>query len=1115
MLKRNASVRCFCTIAILLLLAQGLFAQSMVTGELAGTVVDPSGANVAAGKITLTSDANGAVQTASVSASGEFHFPLLRPGVYTVAISAAGFEQSTQKVTINLGQVANVKFQLGLARQSSAVVVEAQPELTQTENANMATTIDSNELANLPAPGNDMTAYAFTAPGVTVSTGGGYGNFSVFGLPGVSNLFTINGNDNMDPYLNLNNSGASNLTLGANEIQEAAVVINGYTGQYGRQAGAQVNYITKSGANQFHGNAAFYYNSEVMNANDFFNNSTGTPRPFSISREWAGSVGGRIIKNKLFFYYDNEGLRYVLPSGGPVYIPTTAFSTYVLNNLTKTNAPAVGIYTNALNLYGTSSGASRAVPVTADLDPALGCGDFAGTGAWGVTQPCAATFQSTVNNLNIERLQAIRFDYNPSDKDRLYVRYNDDHGVQATGTDPINSAFNANSNQPSYGGQIGYTRVVSPTMVNQLLLSASYYSAIFGPPDYAAAIKTFPTTWTFGDGLYTNMGGSDENYPAGRKVRQHQLIDDYSVTHGQHVFKVGMNLRQNYISTYATQPNAFGLFTFNSMTDFVDGSLVNGSTFSQAFPQVGAEPLKMYSLGFYLQDEWKVKPNLTVTLALRMDRNSDISCGGNCFNEMLAPFAGVAHNVTTPYNSTIHTGVSVAVPSVESVVPAPRAGFAYSVRKSTVIRGGFGIFSDLYQGLIADRFITNSPGVASFTTSSGLVAQNNANSAFATVANSNTAFHNGFAGGATLAQLQAAVPLGFSAPNFNTVENELKNPKYYEWNLEVQQAIGTNYLVSLNYVGNHGHDEVNQNLFNNAYSVKGFQGLPTASPDPRFAEIRELNNAGYSYYDGLVATFKWRLGSQFSGQFNYNWGHSLDTCSNACLEPFNALTAVSIRYQISPLGVQALNYGNADYDTRHTVTANYVYTVPTRFHNQILKSALGGWTAAGTVLFHSGYPFSIVNSGVRAASSTIRSSVVNASGIATSQFLADWVGGSSYPSCTQPDASCYSTSMFAAKGNQTDFGNIHRNSFRGPGYFDTDINISKTFTYKERYKVLVGGFLFNLFNHPNFDLPGNNVALGTLGQIQSTVSAPTSAYGSFQGSAVSGRVIQTQVKFTF
>src|SRR5262249_48104663 len=152
----------------------------------------------------------------------------------------------------------------------------------------------------------------------TVSTGGGYGNFSVFGLPGVANLFTVNGTDSMDPYLNLNNSGASNLTLEANEIQHAGVVMNGYTGQYGRHAGGQVNYVTKSGTNGCHGNAAWYYNGRTMNANDWFNNATGTDRPFSVSNEWAASVGGRIIKDKLFFFADNEGLRYVLPGGGPV-----------------------------------------------------------------------------------------------------------------------------------------------------------------------------------------------------------------------------------------------------------------------------------------------------------------------------------------------------------------------------------------------------------------------------------------------------------------------------------------------------------------------------------------------------------------------------------------------------------------------------------------------------------------------------------------------------------------------------------------------------------------------------------------------------------------------------
>jgi hypothetical protein len=1083
------------------------FAQSTVTGELVGAVTDPSGAIVASGKVTLKSDATGEAQTSATSAAGEFHFSLLRPGVYTVTVISQGFERTMQKVTVGLGQVANVKFRLGIAQQSETVTVEEQVSMMQTDNANMATTFDSSQLANLPAPGNDMTAYAFTAPGVTVSTGGGYGNFSVFGLPGVSNLFTVNGTDNMDPYLNLNNSGASNLTLGSNEIQEAAVIINGYTGQYGRQAGAQVNYVTKSGANDFHGNAAFYYNEKVLNANDFFNNATGTPRPFAISREWAGSVGGRIVKNKLFFFYNNEGMRYVLPSGGPVYIPTSDFSTYVLNNLKTTNAPAVPLYTTALGLYGTSSGVSRATPVTAALDPALGCGDFAGTGVWGVSKPCASSFQSSVNNLNTERLQAIRFDYNITEKDRLYVRYNDDHGVQATSTDPINSAFSANSVQPSYGGQLGYTRVISPTMVNQLLLSASYYTAIFGPPNFAGAVSTFPTTWAFGDGLYSNMGGSDSSYPQGRKVRQHQLIDDFAITHGKHVFKVGMNLRQNYVDTYAALPNTTGIFTFNSITDFVNGSLANGSTFTQAFTNIGAESLKMYSLGFYVQDEWKIKPNLTVTLALRMDRNSNITCGSACFNELGSPFADATHSATTPYNSSIHA-VSTAFPSVEKVVPAPRIGMAYSLTKSTTIRGGFGIFSDLYQGLIADRFITNSPAVATFSTTSGLVAQNNANSAFAIVANSAKAFQSGFASGATLAQLQASVPLGFAPPTFSTVANKMLNPKYYEWNLEVQQTIGKNYMVSLNYVGNHGYDEVNQYPLVNAYAAKGFQGVPTTAPDPRFGQVRELNNIGYSYYDGLVASMKWHIGHQFSGQFNFNWGHALDTCSNACLEPFNALTAVSVRNQLSPLGLSAVNYGNADYDTRHTVSSNYVYTVPSHFGNRILNSAMGGWTLAGTILYHSGYPFSIVNSGVR-------SQVGNSSGITTAVVLADFLGGSSYPSCTTPNTACYSTSMFAAKANQQNWGNIPRNSFRGPGYFDTDLNINKAFTYREHYKLTVGAYFFNLLNHPNFDLPGNNIATGNFGQILNSVSAPSSAYGSFQGSAVSGRLVQMLVKFSF
>lgn len=1100
-------------------------AQTVVSGEIAGTVTDPSGASVGNAKVTLKSDATGETQIATTTAVGQFRFPLLRPGVYALTTAAAGFAATTQKSTVSLGQISNVTIALSLQTQAEAVNVSEVSGLIQVDNANLATTFDTNQLLNLPAPGNDMTSYALSAPGVTVSTGAGYGNFSAFGLPGVSNLFTINGSDNMDPYLNLNNSGASNLTLGSNELQEAAVVLNGYTGQYGRQAGAQVNYVTKSGSNEFHGNATWQYNGRPLNANDWFNNATGTPRPFAVSNEWSDSFGGPIVKNKAFFFFDNEGLRYVLPSGGPVYFPTTNFASYVLSHLTATNPTAVPLYQTAFNLYAGASGAARAVPVTNSFDPfvagtsGLGCGDFSGTAGWGTgTQACARTFQSTVNNLNTEWLLAGRVDYNPTNSDRLYFRYNMDRGVQATGTDPINAAFNANSVQPSYGGQMGYTKTIGAASVNTLLLSASYYSAIFGPPDFAGALKVFPTTWAFNDGLYssnnatgTSLGGEDQRYPQGRKVRQWQLIDDFSKILGAHDFKVGLNYRKNFVSTYAALPNTSGLFTFNSMTDFVNASLDNGSLYNQSFVRVGAEPLSMYSAGFYVQDEWRARSNLTLTLALRFDRNSNIHCYPNCFTEFAGPFGAITHDATIPYSSVIHTGIADAFPSVESIVPEPRVGVAYSITKSTVVRGGFGIFSDLYQGLLADRFITNSPAVATFTADSGVVALNNPSSAFAVVANSNTAFQNGFNTGATVAQLRASVP-GFAPPTFNTIAPQLSNPKYDEWNVEVQHSFGSKYMLSVNYVGNHGWDEFNQFLFANTYTKAGFTmpGTPTSAPDSRFAEIRETNNVGYSNYHGLVSSFKWRVGSQFSGQFAYAWSHAQDTCSNACFEPFNLNAAPSIRYQIAPNGLRSINYSSSDYDVRHTVSANYVYNTPTeRFSNRILKHVLGGWTAAGVVFFHGGYPFSVVNSGVRSLQ------LSNATGIANQSILADWIGGSGYPTCSTPNVACLTTSQFAVRASQHDYGNLPRNSFRGPGYFDTDLNVNKTFSYRERYKLVVGAYFFNILNHPNFDNPFNNLATGTFGQILETVSGPSSAYGSFQGSAVSGRVVQTTVRFMF
>jgi len=1085
--------------------------QTIYTGELTGSVTDPSGKTITGARVDLTSGATGEKSSITTGGTGEFRFPLLRPGVYTVAVIAAGFEAKTQQTTVELGQSSNLEIQLGIQAKVEHLVVTAQAPLLQSNNANLVTTFNQPEIENLPNPGNDLTVYAFTAPGVTMSTAGGYGNFSAFGLPSISNVFTINGVDITGPNSNMNFSGASNLTLGTNEIQEAAVVVNGYTGQYGRLAGANVNYLTKSGSNSFHGNATWYYNERSLNANSWFNNATGTPRPFAISNSWADSLGGPILKDKLFFFFDNEGMRYVLPSGGPVFIPTSDFSNFVLTGLAASNPAALPLYTTAFKLYAGASGAAGATPVTAALNPALGCGDLVDP-VYGVSKPCVETFRDAVNSLNTEWLLTARIDYNVTANDRIYFRYHTDHGLQETGTDPINPVFNANSSQPSYGGQFGYTKVITTHSVNALLLSAGYNSGIFGPQNLAAALRTFPTTFAFNEGLYANLGGNDNGYPGGGKSRQWQLVDDYSLTHGRHTLKAGVSVRKSLTSTYFYGALTSGLLTFNSMTDFVDGTLKQGSQYSQAFATVGAEDLTFYRAGFYGQDEWRVRPNLMVTLALRMDRNSNIQCPGGCFTEFTGQgsFAQISHSAAIPYNQTILTRLPEAFGNVDAITPQPRVGIAYSITKSTVLRGGVGLFADALPGLLANRFITNSPTVSIFNTSSGLVATGVPNSVFAKVSRSNSALQQGFANGDTLAELQAQVPLGFAPPQFFTISQNVHTPKYVEWNAEMQHSFGDKYLLSVNYVGNHGFDEMIQQFSGNAFSKAGLAGLPTSAPDPRFGEIIEVNNHGWSNYDGLVTSFKWRMNAQFSGQFSYTWGHALDTCSNNCVpEPFNAATAPSLRSQFNPLNLSSLNYSNADYDVRHSLNANYLYTLPAQyFHNPILKATLGGWTASGTFFYHSSYPFSIVDPGVL-------SQFGNLSGKVTQPFLADFLGGSSYPSCTSPDTVCYSKSEFATKSEQRDFGNIPRNSFRGPAYFDTDLNLRKAFVVAEKYNLSIGASFFNVLNHPNFDLPVNNVASGLFGQIISTVAEPTSAYGAVAGSTVSGRVIQTLLKFSF
>lgn len=1110
--------------------APAVHSQTITSGDVTGTVTDSSGAVVPGAKVVLKNVDTGDGRTVDSGGDGQYRFTFLKPGQYAVSASTPGLKSDSTRVAVAVGQVQTLNLILRPEEAKEVVMVNDSAPLLQADNANIASTFSTKQLDLLPTPGGDITAAAFTVPGIAVSTGAGYGNFSSHGLPGTANLFTINGIDNMDPYLNLNNSGASNLTLGANEVQETTVVQNGYSAQYGRQAGAQVNTITKSGSNAFHGNLLYTYNGSFMNANDFFNNSSDTPRSRALSNQYAASFGGRAIKDKLFFFVDTEGLRYTLPSAGFVTIPSVDLQNYILKNLPSAQVP---LYQKAFGLYNSAPGSSRKVKVTngdgnlQDSTGTLGCGALAdtptgvGNGIFGTNVSCADGFGTNVSNQNTEWLFSSRVDYNVNDRHKLFIRFKTDHGLQPTATDPINPIFNAISNQPQYEGDIDYTSILTPRTVNKLTASVNWYSAIFGPSDLNATLAAFPTQFQILDGGsnaagFTGLGNDNTRYPQGRRVGQIQLVDDFSYIIGKHTVKVGVNYRYNRVTD--TGNNTLiraGRFQFAGLDEFAAGIIdpTTGSNYVQRFAASPTAHLRLYNVGFYLQDEWAVKPNVKITVGLRLDRTGNPDCTDNCFSRFVTPFASLQKGASIPYNQSIQTGLSHAFYNIESVVPQPRLGITYNPgwSRNTVIRGGVGLFADQFPAFFAGNLFGNSPNVFTPTIRTGTVNTGGAGSAPAIAVATGQAFQRGFAGGATLSQLQAALaPVAFTPPPYFNIPSTLNNTKYLEWSFEIQHQFLTKNVFTAAYVGNHGYDVFNRNLKANgsasaASYPNGFGGLPSVAPDTRFRIVTDLSNNGWSNYSGLTASYRRAFGYGFQGQMGYTWSHALDTVSNGGLTLF--FSGDSLTSQNDALNLRRLNYSNADYDIRHNFVADFLWELPVKSSNKLVSNVFGGWALAGKIFARTGTPFSVINSRI---AGRLGASVGG-------NVLAALLDGNIQTSCGHAniDKACFTTSQFATLTSQTSFGNLPRNSFRAPGYTDVDTSVYKTIAIHERAKFILGASAFNLMNHPNFTSPAFNVAVGGLGLISSTVSAPTSPYGSFQGSAVSGRVLVLTGKFQF
>ncbi len=1123
-----------------------MFGQSLTTGNITGTVLDPSHAVVSGAPVILKGLDTGSTASTTTNSNGGYSFSLLKPGHYQLTVKQAGFAEVIQAAQVEVGQTSNVEIDLTVAKGTETVEVSGTAPLINTEPSNN-TAFTQEEVAQLPSAGGDITNIADTAPGVVVNGTMGYGNFTANGMPATSNLFTVNGENDMDPYFNINNSGAANLTLGQNEIAEATVITNPYGGQYGQLAGAQVTYVTKSGTNQFHGNAAYWWNGRLLNANNWINKESqlysGTPNqaPFSNANQWAASFGGPIIKNKTFFFVDYEGMRFLLPNVDQVTAPTPAFITAAEAEVASLHPAESSDYNKLMTLWQNAPGYSTAIvnPVspTGDACTSLVLPGFAsGT-------PCSQTWITIPKALAWEYILSFRVDQKIGNNDNIYGRYKLDHGLQPTSIDPINSAFDANSLQPSWDAQASETHVFGPTKTNAFTATVSHYVAQFTAPTAAATFNYAQAFSGFGQYDFTSPNAGAASFPQGRNITQYQFIDDFSWTHGNHTLKFGENFRRYDVSDhnfFYTNPVVYWGYGATTFQQFAQGEAYQ---YRKAFIPSNDLPIAFWGMGVYGQDEWKATKNLKLTLALRVERNSNPVCQINCFSNLTGEFANSAAAQAGPtgsknvaYSADLKYGQHQAYPGVNSLVWSPRLGFSWDPRSTgkTVISGGIGLFYDNPAVGLVDQILGfgGQPPVSvmfrvrSSPTSLGVLPFDPAGAPATWQASANAfSITNSFN------QIQTSLPAGvvFQPPAGNGIIGTVKAPEWQEWNFSVQQELNRSTVLIVNYVGNHGARISYSNAWPNAYDAYGlYQGTVQASPlAESYSTITQYKQGAVSNYNGLTFSLRKQFTKWVSAHLNYTWAHTIDETSNGGLFQYGFEGNNTILGQIYPGNLRTDNYGNADYDIRHLVNGDFVFN-PEFHYTGAMRWLANGWQFSGKAFWRTGLPYTISDGNL---SGTILNGgdTIPAVIIGNAQPGGCGKANASFDATALPVAQCLNPAGILDANDPSwtgqNYSTQRRGQYRGPRYFDMDLNLFKNFKIAERFNFAIGAQAFNAFNHPNFGLPNASFASTftggppsvdpTFGTISSMQGTPTSPYGNFLGFDSSPRVMQLSAKIVF
>ena len=1027
--KRLASI--FCLVA--------LFGFSVVCdaqtfrGAISGRVADATGAVLPGVTVTATNDATGVSRTMVTSAGGDFSVPDLQLGTYTIEATLQGFQTLRTKVEVSVSQVASVELKMGLSQVAETITVTASALMLDTVSTALSNVVRPKQVQDLPLNGRDFRGMLQMAPGVAGT--------SVNGVRTRGNNFQIDGADNNDAFQNasaINQGGVSGIagTLLPIEAIDQFSVQSGGQAEMGRNAGSTVNLVIKSGTNALHGSAFYFNRHEKLSANSPVAVPDTPKRPIR-NNQYGFSLGGPIVHSKTFFFSTLEVQKLTAGNTLPTTAPSDAWVTSATQLLNQFNVPVNPVATKMLALWPQNSRTGAAI---------------------------AQNFVSTDPNTYSSANGIAKVDHNFNSIYSVSARYFGGGGDQVA---QINSPYLAYFQAvPSrmHNVSVVSTSVFTSHLVNQLVVGYNYFKQTFNSQDFSAD----PLSMGFNTGVtdpvlagppnitingFAAVGGTQ---PLGRIDKTLHFTDSMSYAAGAHQLKFGGEARMAGLLVFYDS-NKRGTFTYDgtvgpwagsastasaslkSLADFMAGSyvtgiIVRGNTHHDYFQN---------SADLFFQDAWSVSPKVTVNFGARYTLPGVLGASDAKLTNFL-PDKGMV--------------------STDSLYPAqkdaisPRVGITYvpGASRKTVIRGGYGLFYDMF-------------AVAFFT--------------------ANTGFANGGAlgvgnnpGGETpvFSLTQRRLTVANNVPIFGTtpvppygafaVSQDLKLPYVMNFNVNVEQQLSPSTIAQVGYVGTRGHRLALMRDINAATPGATFSQArrPYATRFPDLAAINELESIGRSEYNSLQMSLIQSASHGLSGRVNYTLSHAMDNGSEAR----NTLPMIQDNIDA--------DWGNAAFDIRHVLGAGFTYSIPAwgtgRFGD--------GWQINAIATFQSGTPFTITT-GTDASGTGVRSDRPN--------LIGDPYSGIVQPTTTPLSLQYFNPAAFAAPAAGT-FGNLERNALYGPGFKSVDLSVFKTTKLSGGASVQLRCEIFNLFNTINWANPGavlsSSTSFGIITNTRNANNAP-------------------------